>query len=965
MTSATATARLPAATYRLQINRDLPFAAVTQLVEYWFALGISDLYLAPFLQARPGSLHGYDILNHSVVNPELGGEGALLTMLRAVRERGMGVIADVVPNHMCIRGAANHWWTEVLENGPSSPFARYFDIDWTPPKIDLLNKVLLPVLGDQYGRVIENGGIRVVLRDGAFWAEYGDLVFPIAPRSSHKILEPALRGAVPGPDADQADLVELESILTALRHLPTRDQLDPESVREREREKGTIKRRLASLVERSRGIRAAIEASVADLNGRPGDPRSFDRMEELLDQQAYRLCYWRVAADEINYRRFFDINELASIRVEDPAVFAAVHAVVTRLVREGLITGLRVDHVDGLRDPHRYLHDLKHACTPEGVPDARPVYIVVEKILGAGESLRADWPVHGSTGYDFLNLTNGLFIDPQHATAFRDLTTRLTGRAPHLPALSITCKKLVMLVSMASEVHVLAHHLDRVSEQHRTSRDFTLSHLTFALREIIACFPVYRTYVRGDDTPVGEDDRQVICSAVEAAKSLNPTTTESLFDFVGSVLLLQDPGALKPEQWAARRDFVLRFQQLTGPIMAKGIEDTAFYREVSLASLNEVGGDPGRFGIEPQAFHNANRARLENWPGSLCATSTHDSKRSEDTRARLDVLSELPGEWERTVLAWRESNRRHKRVLEGLPVPDDNEEYLFYQSVLGIWPLIEPDAAGHEELVRRCQDYMNKAIKEAKLHSSWVQPDDPYDQAVRGFIARALERAPDNAFLRSFQEFAPRVARAGMLNSLAQVVLKVAAPGVPDLYQGSETWNFRLVDPDNRGSVDFASLQATLATVLAAAERDRRTLLADLRRTAVDGRIKLYVTAAGLRLRRLRRELFARGGYVPLAAAGARARHVVSFARVAEEQSVIAAVARFPMSLPTAAEFPIGGDVWGEDGLILDGIVPPGLYRDAFSGVEIPANRAADGVLALPLARVFADLPVTLLERVG
>ncbi|MGH7247006.1 MAG: malto-oligosyltrehalose synthase, partial [Pseudomonadota bacterium] len=608
------------------------------LLGYLRDLGISDCYISPLAQARSGSLHCYDVTNHGLVNPEIGGEEQFREFALHAQRLGMGVIVDMVPNHMCIADTANRWWFDVLENGPSSHYAAFFDIDWHPPKADLANKVLLPILGDQYGRVLENQEITVFYEDGAFVAHYHQFVLPIAPRTWQWILEPAAHTLQLRLSESHADVLELESIITALHHLPLRTETDPARVRERQREKEVIKGRLAALVEQRVEVREAIARSLEQLNGAKGDPLTFDRFERLLADQAYRLSFWHVAADEINYRRFFDVNDLAAIRVEQPDVFASVHELIFRLLREGLVTGLRIDHVDGLLDPGQYLRLLQTqaalsadggaaAGVAEGGAtavasatlafasgnnprnDGRPLYVVVEKILGANETLRSDWPIFGTTGYEFLNDLNGLFVEGANRMGFVDLYARFTGSRYSFRDIVYEAKKLVLRALMSGEQNVLARRLDRISEQHRWSRDFTLNSLGRVLAEVIACFPVYRSYVSATGT-LTDDDRRYIVTAIERASRRNAALSEATFDFLGSVLLLVHPEGLDENSRAARLDFTLRLQQLTSPVMAKGFEDTALYRYYPLASLNEVGGDPTAFGLDTAGFHDRNRTRL-------------------------------------------------------------------------------------------------------------------------------------------------------------------------------------------------------------------------------------------------------------------------------------------------------------------------------------------------------------------
>lgn len=980
-------ARIPGSTYRLQFNEGFTFARARELADYFEELGVTDFYSSPILRARPGSPHGYDITDHSQVNPELGGEEELVGLARDLRSRGMGLLVDVVPNHMSIAGSFNEWWQDVLENGPSSHFARYFDLDWNPPNPTLRNRVLLPILGDQFGRVLEKQELRVSYREGAFHLNYWETSLPVAPRPSARILGLAVEVVRALLDESHPSVFELESIITALTHLPPRTETDPARVRERRREKEVVRRRLSNLVKESNEARAAIYDALQRFNGEMNRPDSFDLLEELLSEQAYRLSFWRVAADEINYRRFFDVNELAALRVEERPVFNAVHEVVFRLIRQGLVTGLRVDHVDGLLDPFKYLSDLQREAASSarrkrtdaaadadaqsgGVEDggarenaeasetAAPFYVVVEKILGHDELLRGDWPVHGTTGYEFMNLLNGVFVDASNAHAFRELYAEFTGASSRFSDLVYECKRLILKVAMSSELYVLSRKLTRIAEQHRYTRDFTQNSLHHALTEIIACFPVYRSYIRRTQTSVSPDDRLNINAAVRAARRRNPTQDATIFDFVGSLLLLKDPRGLTNRERAERRNFALRFQQLTSPVTAKGLEDTAFYRFYPLASLNEVGGEPALIGVNPERFHERNLDRQETWPHSLSATSTHDTKRGEDTRARINVLSEMPEEWNRAVYRWRELNRAHRATVEGSEAPDANEEYLLYQTLVGTWPLEALDDEGRSEYTSRLQDYVEKALKEAKLHTSWINPNESYHRAAREFVAAILDPSRSDAFVRDLSEFVRVPTRAGMLNSLSQALLKIASPGVPDFYQGTELWSFTLVDPDNRGQVDYDERRALLASLRGAGDGDATGFVNSLLEKPDDGRVKMYVTSRALNFRREHAGLFSRGEYRPLAARGRRAENVLAFARTRGQQTCVAVAARFFTRLGVRADgaLSLSAEAWRDTHLPF-GDLGAGRWRDVFTGREFDAE---DGG-GLRLSELLSPLPVALL----
>ncbi|HEY8477905.1 MAG TPA: malto-oligosyltrehalose synthase, partial [Chloroflexota bacterium] len=895
-----ASLRIPSATYRLQLNAGFTFQDAEAIVPYLDDLGVTDCYLSPILKARPGSGHGYDICDHGEINPELGGSEALDRLASTLRARGMGIVLDTVPNHMAITDVGNAWWMDVLENGPGSTYAPYFDIDWRPATPELENKVLLPFLEDQYGNVLENGTLRVAYEDGAFFLYYHEMRLPLAPGTYTALLGHQLESLLARLGDDHEHVQELQSILTALSYLPDRTETAPERVAERNREKEVIKRRIAALYNASPEIRAAIDAAVHAFNGTVGDPESFHLLDALLDQQAYRLAFWRVATDEINYRRFFDISHLAAIRVEVPEVFRDTHDLILRLVAEGKVTGLRIDHPDGLWKPASYFRQLQEAYLVKRVFDrlapveangerplesvlqhpvatwlasrsqppgasrpSWPLYVVAEKILCEGEPLPEDWAIYGTTGYDFLNDLNGLFVDSRNRGAFDEIYSRFVGVRYNYRNLVNSAKKMIMLVSLASEVNALSHQLERIVKRNRRYRDFTLNSLTFALREVIACLPVYRTYIDGDARVVPERDQAYIAAAVAEAKKRNPRTAEAIFDFIGETLLLRNLDQFRPEDRRPIVEFVMKFQQVTGPVMAKGVEDTAFYVYNRLVSLNEVGGNPEQFGLSPAAFHQQSLQRQRRWPHSLLATSTHDTKRSEDVRARINALSEMPEEWQAALDRWADTNAAKKVVVDGEMAPDRNDEYLLYQTLLGVWPS-EPLTPEEFACFRqRIADYMHKATKEAKVHTSWVNPNEAYDAAVRSFVFNILPDDPQDAFLQDFLAVQRRVAFFGRLNSLAQVTLKLTAPGVPDLYQGTELWDFSLVDPDNRRPVDFERRRLLLGQIRERVERDGdlTRLVRELLEHAHDGRIKLYVTHRLLRYRRDRRDLFSKGEY--------------------------------------------------------------------------------------------------------
>jgi (1->4)-alpha-D-glucan 1-alpha-D-glucosylmutase len=1006
--------RQPSATYRIQFEHGkMTFRDAAGLVPYLDKLGISHIYASPYLKARAGSPHGYDIVDYANLNPELGDENEYRALTEALHDHAMGQIADVVPNHMSATAAENLWWNDVLENGPSSPHAAYFDIDWRPVKEELRNKILLPVLGDQYGQVLESGELKLEYREGAFFLRYHQSLLPIDPRTYRSILTRGLEALKAALPADSQDLRELESIVTALEHLPERTETEPNSVAERQREKEVIKRRLRALTERDGAIDEFIRRNLQEFNGTPDDPHSFDKLDKLLDAQVYRLSHWKAADDEINYRRFFDINELAAVCMEAPEVFAESHRLVFDLLVRGDVDGLRIDHIDGLYQPMEYLRRLQKgyllalgkdahrqaAETAQRPPDAPsaapppwsdiepsflakvtemtcgdrarlPLYVVVEKILSADEALPEHWLLAGATGYDFLNSVNGLFVDPSGLAELTDIYARFIDQRLDFREVAHRSKLTIFRTAMSSDLQLLAHRLNRISERHRRSRDFTLNTLRLALREILAFLPVYRTYIH--EGYVSERDRQVVCRAVAQAKRRNPATNAAVFDFIRDVLLLERPPDLDEAGRRERELFVGRVQQVTSPVMAKGIEDTAFYRYFPLASLNDVGGELGRGAVSVEEFHRRNLARQASCPRSLICTTTHDTKRSEDARARINVLSEIPRLWRKTVNRWARLNRRHRREVDGQQAPGRNEEYLFYQSLVGVWPLVPPDGKNLRELVDRLTAYMEKATREAKAHTSWINPNLEYDAAILQFVAAALDDQPKNRFLAEFRGFHEQVVNWGLYSALSQTLLKLTSPGVPDVYQGQELWDFSLVDPDNRRPVDFAIRRQMLARLEKDAGRKERWLLRLARELAEnprDPRLKLFVTWRALQFRRRHDDLFQLGEYVPLEVQGSRARHVCAFVRQWSPPGATQRAAAIVIAPRLLAELtppprdslppppPLGAAVWEDTRVIVKGAALAEL-KNAFTGQTCSPEDSS-----LALAAALADFPVALLTN--
>jgi len=1169
--------RIPRATYRVQLNGEFTFCDAARAVPYLAALGISHLYASPILKARPGSPHGYDVTDHGQLNPELGTIEDFDGLMRALRAHSMGLLLDIVPNHLGVMGNDNLLWLDVLENGPAAKAAGWFDIDWHPNRLSMRNRMLVPVLGDPYGQALERGEIRVVFDalHGEFSLRYHQHRFPIDPREYPMIF--AGRQLDNTGDAATADF---ESLMNSFTRLPPREAVTEESRDERYRDKEAHKRRLVRLIEREPQILAHIDAVVAAFNGTPGEPHSFDALDALHQAQAYRLSYWRVASDEINYRRFFDVNDLAALRMDDLEVFSQTHELIGSLIARGAIDGLRIDHSDGLYDPQRYFLRLRKclpkpeaACAGEGgsrgdeagempsderprtvrdkdpsgesssdrsagartlessidtsagVPaeefprdtsvsietdelpkntstaisarafpneapaaipaqkfpneapaEAPPLYVVTEKILAQHERLPESWAVQGTTGYEFSALATGWLIHDANEKAFTRIYRAFTGEASTFEAVAYEARKLIMRISLAPEIEALATQLDRIAQLDRHTADFTRAALRNAIIEVLAFFPVYRTYVTGRG--VSEEDRRTVDWAVALARKRSFESDVSVYDFLREALLAGTGLAGQPRQCEDLLEFSMKFQQVSAPVAAKGVEDTALYRYNRLLCLNEVGADPRRFGVSTQALHQENAHRARHWPHSLLATSTHDSKRSEDVRARIAVLSELPEQWRRKLSRWSRLNRGKRAIVQGQPVPDRNDEYMIYQTLLGMWSADEDPGIRQERL----RVYMIKASREAKRRTSWLNPDAEYEQALSDFVERLLRPAtprresqvPEsrkpgsarshvqsadsasaaitsweavfqgveslgrpsparissgrNAFLEDFEPLWQVIDYFGRLNALAQVILKLTAPGVPDLYQGCESWMFALVDPDNRRRLDVDAVAQHLALLRARQGRAKPGpqdelrgefggesryesqdeslskpwgaswgesrgeflggLLAGLGRPGDDA--KLFVTQSLLGLRAETEAVFREGAYLPLPVAGERAAHLLAFARLHAGDAVMVMVSRWACTLMCGRMTPPLDNVWSDTRIELPAEFPAGAYSDVFGGenIEVSTTHSQDGKMqddamqdkaaqsnmaqakvmqgrVIEVAKVFSAFPFAVFRRVS
>jgi (1->4)-alpha-D-glucan 1-alpha-D-glucosylmutase len=923
---------VPASTYRLQLRKEFPFPDATRIVPYLHALGISHCYLSPVLMSAPGSTHGYDVNDYHRIDTELGGRRGFEEFSAAVRAHDMGILLDFVPNHMGIEGSSNRWWQDVLECGPFSPHADFFDIDWRDPYHSGRARILVPILDNQYGIVLDAGrlALRFDAAAGTFAVHYEDLRFPLRPGSYADLLTGAARDSGCSAEARLA----LDPIAAAFRDLPRGDAGPiPRAPREE------LKRKLAAAAT-NENVRRSILGHLETINGHPGDPRSLDRLDEVISDQHYRLAHWKTGAHEVNYRRFFAIDTLIGLRMENPKVFDETHRLMGGLVRENLATGLRIDHIDGLRNPLEYLERVQTLALRDGAAATSPFYVVVEKILADGEELDSAWPTHGTTGYEFIRQISDLFVNAAAEPKFTRLYADFTGHSEHFEDVRYANKRHVLEEMFANAVTNLGHQVANLVSADRRWRDLTRHELVVAIREIMAGLGVYRIYRRMNAECRPADAREIERAFTEALRR-NPNRDAQAFEFIRDLLI----GRYPPP--SATLDFrvslwrwVLTFQQYTGAVMAKAVEDTAFYVYNRFIALNEVGGDPEVFGGTVAEFHAANVRRRETTPHSLLATSTHDTKLGEDARARLYVLSEMAGQWNDWVTEWRELNRRFKRDVDGRAAPDANEEYRIYQTLLACWPTTDfrPDDAFRQRL----RDHVRKAVNEAKVNTHWYHPNEAWIEACDRFIDAILTPETGGEFLASFVPKAQRLAHLGIVNALAQVTLKITSPGVPDFYQGCETWNLSLVDPDNRNLIDWAGREEIAN---AAGEATWRDLL----RSWPDGRIKVRLTRDLLRFRRERLALFQSGDYVPHSAAGRYSERLAIFSRRHNDAQVMVIVPR----LSSLLGCPPLGLVWEDTAIALPSA--RGKWRDVLTGAEWSGGQSAR------VAELFDELPLAVL----
>ncbi|NIO16526.1 MAG: malto-oligosyltrehalose synthase [Deltaproteobacteria bacterium] len=929
---------VPAATYRIQFSPSFTFGDARRIVPYLGSLGISHLYASPIFRAGKGSTHGYDVVDQNRVNPELGDPGDFAELVGWVKRNGLSWLQDFIPNHMAFHGE-NPMLADLLEKGKRSRYADCFDVVWDHPYQSIRGRILAPFLGRFYSECLEDGEILLAFGESGLSIRYHDHAFPLRIESYAHVFSRNPHPPGENPDGDDgawSEYLELAELMRSVAADPGKEVVDEEAV--------SIKEGLWSLYSRSGRIREHIDGLLRAYAGEKGKPESFTPLDRLLSEQHFRLSFWKVATEEINYRRFFNINDLISVRVEDEKVFHRTHALMFKLTGEGTVSGLRIDHIDGLYDPAAYLQKVRGH-----IGDA---YLVVEKILEPGESLPPSWPVEGTTGYDYLNAVNGLFCRVESGPEFSRIYSRFAGvRAPY-DELLYEKKKLILERHMAGDVDNLAHLLKSVSGRYRYGSDITLYGLKRAILEVMAFFPVYRTYLHSG-TLSGEDRKRVQL-AVKNAIARNSAYLNEL-KLIERFLLLEGADHLQAEEREEWIHFIMRFQQFTGPLMAKGFEDTLLYVYNRLLSLNEVGGAPDTFGTRRDDFHRFLEKRMAFWPHSMNATSTHDTKRGEDVRSRINVLSEIPREWEGAVKKWARLNRWKKKRAGDIRVPDKNDEYFLYQTVVGALPSEEEE---YPRFVMRLKEYLIKAVREAKIHTAWLKPDLEYEENFLAFVDAVLAPSDKSRFMERMAEFQKKVAYCGMFNSLSQTLIKITSPGVPDFYQGSELWELHLVDPDNRRPVDFEKRIGYLAEIRSRERDDLSGLIEELTHSMEDGRIKLFLIYRALRARRENEALFRDGGYTRLDTAGDFEDHLVAFARSAGDSFSVTVAPRFLTALTGENSLPHGREVWGDTSFLLpDGF--PRTFEDAITG------RIIEGGTAPYVGDVLSHFPAALLISRG
>ncbi|BAY31994.1 malto-oligosyltrehalose synthase [Nostoc carneum NIES-2107] len=926
--------RIPKATYRIQFTSQFNFDNAKAIASYLADLGISDLYASPIFKARSGSTHGYDVVDAAQLNPELGSTESFEALVSELQSLGMGWLQDIVPNHMAY-SSENAYLMDVLEHGPDSSYTDYFDLCWNVPFGDREQRILAPLLGDFYGVSLEKGDIQLQYEQNGLTVNYYSLKLPLRLESYTKFLTHNLGKLTRTLGRNHPDFIKLLGILYILKNVPSEV-----AGKQRQDQIAFIKGLVWELYTSNDDIREFIDENLKTFNGEPGNSESFNLLDDILKEQFYRLAFWKVGAEEMNYRRFFTVNELISVKVEELRVFNNTHSLIQKLVEEGKFTGLRIDHIDGLYNPSQYLERLQ-----EKMGD---VYITVEKILELTEDLPENWRIAGTSGYDFLNYINGVFCQSANESEFEQIYHQFIGAKVDYASLVNKNKHLILEKNLAGDVDNLAILLKNISSKYRFGNDFTVNGLKRAIAEILTLFPVYRTYITPDG--IHESDRAYIEEVIRQAKVQAPLLQHEM-DFIEKLMLLEFDSSLtqtEREQWLY---FVMRMQQYTGPLMAKGVEDTTLYSYNRFISLNEVGGNPSHFGISLDEFHTFNHKHQQTWTHTMNTTATHDTKRGEDVRARLNVLSEIPEEWEQRVNKWSSMNQGHKSKRKNATMPDRNDEYFLYQTLVGAFPFAEHELSSFGE---RVKEYIIKSIREAKVHTAWLRPDSEYEEACTSFVEKVLDTSISQEFLTDFREFQQRIANYGIFNSLSQTLLKIVAPGVPDFYQGTELWELSLVDPDNRRLVDFEQRRSYLSDIKQQIKTDILSLIQELLTAKTDGRIKLFLTVQALKARIDYLQLFQDGEYLPVEIHGTHADHIIAFARHQGNQTAIAIAPRFLTSLIQPGEYPLGESVWQDTHLQLPKVT-------SANWKNVITQQSLEATEKLSISAALAHFPVALL----
>ncbi|MEA5562872.1 malto-oligosyltrehalose synthase [Planktothrix agardhii] len=926
--------RIPLATYRIQFNSDFPFNHAQEIINYLHELGISDLYASPIFKARSGSTHGYDIVDQNQLNPELGTPEDFDALIEELKNKGMGWLQDIVPNHMAY-DSQNKYLTDIFQYGSDSDYLDFFDIDWKHPYSDLKSRVLAPLLGDFYGNCLENRELTISYEEEELCVNYYNLKFPLKIESYTYLVSHRLKELEERLGRRHPNVIKLLGVLYILKNIPNET-----SSQDRRSQALFAKGLLWGLYQENADIKKIIDENIQYLNGETGDTESFNFLDKLLSEQIFRLSYWKVGAEELNYRRFFTVNELISVKVEDEKVFNKTHDLIFKLLRSGKFTGLRIDHIDGLYNPLQYLQSIR-----EKVGN---IYLTVEKILEIEEDLPSHWPIEGTSGYEFLIYVNNLFCQSTNEDRFSQIYRDATGLTASFKQLLINKKRLIADRNLAGDADNLAQLLKQIAGQYRYGRDLTLHGLQTAILEVLVRFPVYRTYI--NEGQVSEADRHYVQFAIQEAKGKHPELINEL-NLIEKFLLLEYDPYLSEENKQLWLHFVMKFQQFSGPLTAKGVEDTLFYVYNRFVSLNEVGGAPNHFGISPDTLHQFNKKRAKSWPHTLNTTSTHDTKRSEDLRARLNVISEIPDEWEAQVRTWMALNREQKTETDGRIIPDGNDEYFLYQNLIGSYPF---DEIEYPEFVERVKQFAIKAVREAKFHTAWLRPDSVYEEGYLAFIDKILNPSENNKFLQEFRKFKQKIAFYGIFNSLSQTLIKITSPGLPDFYQGTELWDFSLVDPDNRRPVDYQKRIEFIQEIKSRSQKDILSLIEDLKQTPKDGRIKLFLITQGLAIRKQYLEVYQQGTYIPLEVTGDYGEHILAFGRTYGQTITITVVPRFLTSLVEPKQFPLGNNIWQDTAIKL-----PEDWTTNWK--EMITNQGIKGNHFLKIGDILTVFPVALL----